>query len=40
MTRFVRSIFSFALGLAVAVVLHYALFRMTQPFEPFIYMAF
>jgi hypothetical protein len=28
------------LGIAVAVVLHYALFRMTLPVEPFIYMAF
>jgi hypothetical protein len=40
MTRFVRRAFSFALGVAVAVVLHYALFRMTLPVEPFIYMAF
>jgi hypothetical protein len=35
-----RAAFSFVLGLGVAAVLHYALFRMTLPVEPFIYMAF
>src|SRR5205823_3857950 len=38
--RLARGAFSFLVGLAVAVVLHYALFRMTLPVEPFIYMAF
>jgi hypothetical protein len=38
--RLVKAAFSFALGLGVAAVLHYALFRMTLPVEPFIYMAF
>ncbi len=38
--RLLRAAFSFGLGLGVAIVLHYALFRMTMPVEPFIYMAF
>ncbi len=38
--RYVRGALSFVLGLAVALILHYALFRMTLPVEPFIYMAF
>jgi hypothetical protein len=38
--RLLRAALSFVLGLGVAVVLHYALFRMTLPVEPFIYMAF
>ncbi|VTR93912.1 unnamed protein product [Gemmata massiliana] len=40
MIRYARYLFSFVLGLGVAVVLHYALFRMTLPIEPFIYMSF
>lgn len=40
MIRYLRPVFSFLLGLIVAVILHYALFRMTLPMEPFIYMAF
>jgi hypothetical protein len=38
--RHARAAFSFVLGLVIAAVLHYALFRMTLPVEPFIYMAF
>jgi hypothetical protein len=38
--RYARHVFSFLLGLIIAVILHYALFRMTLPVEPFIYMAF
>jgi hypothetical protein len=38
--RLVRCTVSFVLGLGVAAVLHYALFRMSLPVEPFIYMAF
>jgi hypothetical protein len=38
--RYARHVFSFLLGLVIAVILHYALFRMTLPVEPFIYMAF
>lgn len=30
----------FTLGLAVALVLHYMLYRMTLPIKPFIYQAF
>ena len=35
-----RWLASFALGCLVGVVLHYALYRMALPVEPFIYMAF
>jgi len=38
--RLWKWIFSFLLGCAVGVVLHYALYRMSLPVEPFIYMAF
>jgi hypothetical protein len=31
---------SFLLGCLVGAVLHYALYRMALPVEPFIYMAF
>ena len=35
-----RSTLWFLAGLMVAVVLHYALYRMTLPTQPFIYQAF
>jgi hypothetical protein len=38
--RVLKWVFSFLLGCAVGVVLHYALYRMSLPVEPFIYMAF
>jgi hypothetical protein len=38
--RPVRWLLSFALGCLVGAVLHYALYRMGLPVEPFIYMAF
>jgi hypothetical protein len=38
--RLMRWLLSFALGCVVGVVLHYALYRMSLPIEPFIYMAF
>jgi hypothetical protein len=40
MRRVVRVGVSFLLGCAVGVLLHYALYRMGMPIEPFIYMAF
>jgi hypothetical protein len=40
MVRLLRIVASFLLGLAVGVVLHYALYRMGLPIQPFIYMAF
>lgn len=40
MRRVVRVIVSFGLGCAIGVVLHYTLYRMGLPLEPFIYMAF
>lgn len=30
----------FAAGLVAGVILHYALYRMSMPLEPFIYQAF
>jgi hypothetical protein len=30
----------FAIGAAAGVILHYALYRMSMPLEPFIYQAF
>jgi hypothetical protein len=30
----------FAAGLAAGVILHYTLYRMSMPLEPFIYQAF
>lgn len=36
----IRTIVWCAIGLAVAVVLHYMLYRMTLPIKPFIYQAF
>jgi hypothetical protein len=38
--RALRWLGSFLLGCAVGVALHYALYRMSLPVEPFIYMAF
>jgi hypothetical protein len=35
-----RSVLSFAIGLLVALVLDYALYRMGLPSKPFIYVAF
>jgi hypothetical protein len=35
-----RNIASFVVGLAVAVVLHYAMYRIAQPLKPFIYVVF
>jgi len=36
----VRCLLSFFLGCLVGLLLHYALYRMALPIEPFIYMAF
>lgn len=36
----VRQLFSLFVGLAVGVVFHYLLFRLTLPVQPFIYVAF
>ena len=38
--RIMRFALSLVLGLVAGVVLHYALYRMGLPIEPFIYMAF
>jgi hypothetical protein len=38
--KWMKRLASFALGLAVGVVLHYTLYRMGLPVQPFIYMAF
>jgi hypothetical protein len=35
-----RWLLSFLLGCAAGVIFHYALYRMSLPLEPFIYMAF
>lgn len=35
-----RIVVSFAIGLAIGVVFHYALYRMGLPIQPFIYLAF
>ena len=40
MSRLLRVLCSFALGLVIGVVFHYALYRMGLPVQPFIYMAF
>lgn len=40
MKRALRIVISLHIGLAVGVVLHYALYRMSLPVEPFIYMSF
>jgi hypothetical protein len=36
----VRHLVSLLVGLAVGVFLHYLLFRLTLPVQPFIYVAF
>jgi hypothetical protein len=36
----IRVLVSFLLGCFVGLMLHYALYRMGMPIEPFIYMAF
>ena len=40
MNKLLRIVFSFVVGCAIGVVLHYTLYRMGLPVEPFIYMAF
>jgi hypothetical protein len=40
MKAWVRWLFSFLLGCAIGILFHYALYRMSLPIEPFIYMAF
>jgi hypothetical protein len=40
MTYTLRALFSFLVGCLVGAVLHYALYRMGLPVQPFIYMAF
>jgi len=35
-----RALASLGAGLALGVLLHYALYRMSLPIEPFIYLAF
>jgi hypothetical protein len=36
----VRILLSFLLGCLIGLILHYALYRMSLPVEPFIYQAF
>ena len=38
--KFIRYSVSFALGCLIGILFHYALYRMSLPLEPFIYMAF
>ncbi len=38
--RAFRVVSSLLLGAAIGVVLHYALYRMGLPLEPFVYMSF
>ena len=38
--RWLRLAVSFVLGCAVGVLLHYTLYRMSLPLEPFVYVAF
>jgi hypothetical protein len=40
MKTWIRWVFSFVLGCAIGIIFHYALYRMSLPIEPFIYMAF
>ena len=40
MKKAARIAVSFALGCLIGMILHYALYRMGMPIEPFIYMAF
>jgi hypothetical protein len=37
---FARTLMWCAIGLLIAVVMHYMLYRMTLPIQPFIYQAF
>ena len=38
--RAIKRITSFLIGCVVGILVHYALYRMGLPLEPFIYMAF
>lgn len=38
--KLVRFVVSFLIGCLIGVLFHYALYRMSLPMEPFIYMAF
>jgi hypothetical protein len=38
--KIVRWVLSFLLGCLIGTLFHYALYRMSLPIEPFIYMAF
>jgi hypothetical protein len=38
--KWLRWLVSFLLGCAVGVILHYTLYRISLPVEPFIYMNF
>jgi hypothetical protein len=38
--KVLRAVASFLLGCAVGVVLHYTLYRMGLPIQPFIYVGF
>ena len=38
--KVLRWVFSFLLGCVIGIILHYTLYRMSLPIEPFIYMAF
>ena len=40
MQTWIRWLFSFILGCAIGILFHYALYRMSLPIEPFIYVAF
>lgn len=39
-SRAAKQVFSLVVGLAVGVLFHYLLFRLTLPVQPFIYVAF
>ncbi len=40
MKHYLRWLFSLLLGILVGIILHYTLYRMGLPIEPFIYLAF
>jgi hypothetical protein len=40
MKRVARWLLSFAIGCALGILVHYVLYRMTLPVQPFIYTAF
>jgi hypothetical protein len=40
MKKFLRRFLSFLIGCAIGVVLHYTIYRMSLPIEPFIYVGF